>query len=126
MVARFFRIRSSEMSLAALRVNMVSLQRLPMLRMRHWMDVDGARFSLRKGCTHVQCLLSLQPSLTRLCVPICPRLPRELESRPSPSHAVSLHDLGGGVSTFSSFAYTADRLCKLEVHPFPRLWRLDL
>ncbi len=57
MVARFFRIRSSEMSLAALRVNMVSLQRLPMLRMRHWMDVDGARFSLRKGRTHVQCLL---------------------------------------------------------------------
>jgi hypothetical protein len=47
---------------------------------------------------------------------ICPRLPRELESRPSPSHAVSSYDLGGGVSTFSSFAYTADRLCKLEVH----------
>jgi hypothetical protein len=40
---------TSEMSLAASRVNMVSLQRLPMLPTRHSMEVDGARFFSRRA-----------------------------------------------------------------------------
>lgn len=38
---------ASEMSLAASRVNMVSLQRLPMLVTWHGMEVDDARFFSR-------------------------------------------------------------------------------
>jgi hypothetical protein len=37
---------ASEMSLAASRVNMVSIQRFPMLPTRHGMEVDDARFFL--------------------------------------------------------------------------------
>ena len=67
---------ASETSITASRVNMVSLQRWPMLPTRHSMEVDGARFFSRRAVrTFIVCSLcgfhSPTPSLRAFFIHGC-------------------------------------------------------
>jgi hypothetical protein len=106
---------TSEMSLAASRVDMVSLQRLPMLPTRQGMEVDSARsFSFREGL-YARSLSALSaafsPSSRALFVHGCHVNWSHVRVR----RTISSCDLGGGrLHKRELFACTADKLCKLE------------
>ncbi len=58
-----------------------------MLPIRHWMELNGARFFREGLYTRSMFALPAAFSFPRLCVPYL-SMPRELETRPSPSHHI--------------------------------------